>query len=100
MDFSQAGLLIAAVYAVTKLLDKAIPALTGAALQATALVVGIATTFLVAYSSYADGVTVGGKSLDSVNGPALVLIGLLIAGGATVVDQGLKAVTNVGENQE
>ncbi len=99
MDFSQAGLLIAAVFAVTKLIDKAVPQVTGALLQLVALVVGVAMTFLVAYSTYADGVTVGGKTLDNVNGAGLVLIGLLIAGGATVVDQGIKAVTNIGDNQ-
>ncbi len=99
MDFSQAGLLIAAVFAVTKLIDKAVPQATGALLQLIAFVVGIATTFLVAYSSYADGVKIGGKTLDNVNTAGLVLIGLLIAGGATVVDQGIKAVTNIGENQ-
>lgn len=98
MDFSEAALLIAAVFAVTKLADKAIPALVGWKLQLVALLVGVGTTFLVAYSSYADAVKVGGKSLADVNGAALVLIGLLIAGGATVVDQGFKAVTNVGEN--
>lgn len=98
MDFTEAALLIAAVYAVTKLADKAIPALVGWKLQLSALLIGIGTTFLVAYSSYADAVKVGGKPLDDVNGAALVLIGLLIAGGATVVDQGLKAVSNVGDN--
>lgn len=99
MDFSQAALLIAAVFVVTKLADKAFPALTGASLQATAIAIGIGTTFLVAYSSYADSVNVGGRTLNNVNVPALVLIGLLIAGGATVVDQGFKAVSNIGENQ-
>ncbi len=99
MDFSQAGLLIAAVYAITKGFDKAIPKLTGAALQLSAFVIAIATTFLVAYSTYADGVTVGKHTLDTVNGPGLVLIGLLVGGGATVVDQVLKSVQNVGQNQ-
>lgn len=99
MDFSQAGLLIAAVFAVTKGIDKAIPKLTGAPLQLVAFLVGIAMTFLVAYSTYADGVTVGGKTLDVVNTAGLILIGLLVAGGATVVDQLFKSVTNIGENQ-
>lgn len=99
MDFTQAGLLIAAVFAVTALFDKAIPQLTGWKLQLAALAIGVGTTFLVAYSSYADTVTIGGKSLDSVNTAALVLIGLMVAGGATVVDRGLKALSNVGENK-
>lgn len=100
MDFTNAALLIAAVFAVTALIDKAVPALKGAALQGVALLVGIGTTFLVAYSSYADSVSVGGKSLNNVNGAALVLIGLMIAGGATVADRTFKAVSNVGQNQD
>lgn len=99
MDFTNAALLIAAVFAVTKLVDQAVPALTGWKLQLSAFVIGVGTTFLVAYSSYANSVKVGGKSLADVNGAALVLIGLMIAGGATVVDHTFKAVKNVGQNQ-
>lgn len=99
MDFTNAALLIAAVFAITTLVDKAIPALNGWKLQLSAFVIGIGTTFLVAYSSYADSVSVGGKSLDQVNGAALVLIGLMIAGGATIADRTFKAVSNVGQNQ-
>lgn len=99
MDFTQAALLIAVVFAVTTAFDKAVPALTGWKLQLSAFVIGIATTFLVAYSSYASTVSVGGKSLDQVNGAGLIVIGLMIAGGATVVDRTFKAVSNVGQNQ-
>lgn len=100
MDFTQAALLIAAVFAVTTLVDKAVPALDGWKLQATAFVIGIATTFLVAYSSYASDVSVGGKSLDNVNTAGLVVVGLLIAGGATALDRTFTAVSNVGDNQQ
>lgn len=99
MDFTQAALLIAVVFAVTTAVDKAVPSLKGAALQVTAFVIGIATTFLVAYSSYASTVSVGGKSLDKVNGAGLIVIGLMIAGGATLADRAFKAVSNVGQNQ-
>jgi hypothetical protein len=98
MSFTQATLLISAVFAVTTMVDKAIPALTGWKLQLVAFVIGVGTTFLVAYSSYASSVKVGGKALDTVNTAALILIGLMIAGGATVTDRLFRAVSNVGEN--
>lgn len=99
LDFVNAGLLIAAVFAVTKLVGKMIPAVTGAALQAVALAVGIATTFLVAYSDWAPEQVIGGKPMDQLSTASLVLVGLMIGGGATIADQGFKAVSNVGDNQ-
>lgn len=100
MDFSQAFLLSAAVFAVTAAVDKAVPLLVGWKLQVSAFVIGIAMTFLVAYSSYGDTVTVGGKQLSDVNVAGLFLIGLLIAGGATALDRTYTAVSNVGQNQD
>ena len=99
MDFTNAALLIAAVFAVTTAVDKAVPALNGWKLQVSAFVIGIATTFLVAYSSYASSVQVGGVGLDKVNTAGLVLIGLMIAGGATLADRSFTAVKNIGQNQ-
>lgn len=99
MDFTDAALLIALVFAVTTMVDKAVPALTGWKLQLSAFVIGVAATFLTAYSSYASTVKVGGKSLDNVNGAGLLVIGLMIAGGATLADRTFKAVSNIGQNQ-
>lgn len=99
MDFTQAGLLIAAVFAVTTMVDKAIPALNGWKLQLAAFVIGVGTTFLVAYSSYANSVSIGGKSLADVNVAGDFLIGLMVAGGATLADRTFTAIKNVGDNQ-
>lgn len=99
MDFTDAALLIAAVFAVTELYKRIYPASPPVITQAAVFVLGIAMSFLVAYSSYANTVKVGGLTLDKVNGPALLLIGILIGGGATLAHKGLQAVSNVGENQ-
>ncbi len=99
MDFTQAALLIAAIFSITTLLDQAIPQLHGWILQLANAVIGIVVTFLVAYSTYADSVTVGKVTLDNVNVAGLILIGLMASGGATLFDRTFRAVSNVGENQ-
>lgn len=99
MDFTNAALLIGAVFAITELVKRAVPALSGWALQLVPLAVAVAVTFLVAYSTYAHSVSVNGITLDNVNVAGLILIGLLIGGGSTVLHQTLGAVKNVGENQ-
>ena len=100
MDFTQAGLLIAAVYAIMQGIKKAVPQLNGALLQLVVFIVGIGVTFLVAYSTYADAVTVGGHTLDTVNSAGLILIGLLIGGGATVLNEGYGSIKNIGQNHD
>lgn len=101
MDFTQAALLIAAVFAVTQLFKQLVPQAVPWMVQAAAIVIGIAMTFLVAYSTYAKSVTVGDVTLDKVNTAGLILIGLLISGGATLAHQvGVKALSNVGQNHD
>lgn len=100
MDFTDAALLISAVFALTTIADKAIAQLTSWKLQIVNELIGVAVTFLVAYSTYANTVSVGGIKLDKVNTAGLVLIGLMIAGGATIADRTFSAIKNVGENQD
>ena len=99
LDFTDAVLLVGAVFAVTAFFDKLIPALKGWALQLVALATGIGLTFLVAWSDFGKTQRVGGIQLDNMNVASLVLIGLLLGGGATFADRTFTAVKNVGQNQ-
>lgn len=103
MDWSSAGLLVAAVFAITEALKKVFPALTGAALQVAVLFVGLGSTFLVAFSDYGKTQVVGNIAMNNMNIASLVLIGLMIGGGATILHQVVGAggaIRNIGQNQE
>ncbi len=99
MDFTQAALLIGAVYAITRAVDLLVPQATGWILQVIALVVGVGVTFLVALSDYGNTQTVSGIKVSDLNAASLILIGLLLGGGASVVHNVFTSISNVGENQ-
>ncbi len=99
LDFTDAVLLVGAVFAITAMLDKMIPQLTGWGLQLVALVIGVSVTFLTAFSDFGATQHVGGIPLNDLNIASLVLIGLLLGGGATLADRTFTAVKNVGANQ-
>ncbi len=99
MDFTSAALLIGAVFAVTKMVDLLVPQATGWILQLIALAVGIGVTFLVAFSDYGASQTVNGIALNDLNVASLVLIGLLLGGGASVLANTFNSVKNIGANQ-
>lgn len=100
MDFTQAALLIGAVLAITKLVDDVAGTDNEKRTTALHLIVGVAITFLVAYSTYGSTQSIGNVALSNVNVPGLVLIGLMVGGGATVTRLGFKAVSNIGQNQD
>ena len=100
IDFTQAALLIGAVFAVTELFKRVVPQAPNWVVQLVPLAIGIAVTFLVAYSTYGNTQKVGDVVLSDVNVAGLILIGILIGGGATVLHQGLGAIANVGENKD
>ena len=66
---------------------------------AVCLVVSIITVLLVAASDFAKEQVVLDRSLDSLNVPSQLVVALLLAGIAAGIWQGLKAVSNVGENK-
>jgi hypothetical protein len=102
MDFQSAALLVTAVFTITQLIKRLLPTLSPAWTQLTVLLVGVAVTFLDAYSTYGSSQTVNGVALNNVNVAGLILIGLLIGGGATAfhtVFGTAGAVANIGFNR-
>jgi hypothetical protein len=100
MNFSQATLLVSAVFAVGWWADSLLPALKDARWkQLLHLGLGIAVVFLAANSDYGDTQKVNNLVLSHLNGASLVLIGLMIGGGAGVAQGILKAVSNIGTNK-
>lgn len=103
MDVTGAALLIAAVFGVTELVKRVAPSLSGAVLQVAVIAVGLGVTFLDAYSSFGSQQKINGIPLDKVNTAGLILVGLLISGGATVVHKVVGesgAIANIGQNKD
>ncbi len=81
------------------MVDLAVPAATGWILQLIALVVGLGVVFLVAYSDYGTTQVISNIKLSDMNTASLILIGLLLGGGASVVATTFNSVSNIGQNQ-
>lgn len=95
-------------YGIVDRLKAAFPKLTATHLVLLSIVIGIAVPFLVAYSTFGHDVTVGSRNLNDLNAPALVVLGLLGLGGASILNQTLGsggsngtkgAISDIGENQ-
>lgn len=108
MDLQKAGLLIAAVFGITEFVKAIGPAgwydnvnakVAARAAAITALVVGEASTFLVAATVWAHAQIISGHSLDNLNVASKVLVGLFVAGAAAFGQRALSAVNNIGDNQ-
>lgn len=101
MDFfAHAAFLAAIVFALVEGTKRVFPDLSPRATAAVGLVIGQAAVFLVAYSDWAKDTEVGGKTLDNVNIAALIAVGLLAWGLAVAGFEGLKAIKNIGANQD
>jgi uncharacterized membrane protein len=99
MDFTSATLLVAAVFAITQGVKKALPKLAGAGLQLIVMLIGVATTFLVAFSDYGKTQVVSHIAMSNMNIASLILVGLLLGGGATLMNEVLGSISNIGQNQ-
>lgn len=84
------------------------PTLTATQVVLISVVVALAIPFVVAYSTFGNDIAVGSRQLNDLNVAALVVLGLLGAGGSSVIHQvvgsgGSKgsggAVSSIGENQ-
>lgn len=62
------------------------------------LVVGIGAVLLVGASDFAHEQVLLDRPLDTLNGWSQVLLGVLVGGVASAGWQGVKAIRNVGEN--
>lgn len=101
MDFGNAVLVSALLFGLVMWEKKAFPAIEASSLLTILSVIVSAQVaiWLLRYTVWAHEQVVGGHPLDTLNFGSLVAAGLFLALGATVVDQGVKMVKNVGENQ-
>lgn len=102
MDFGKAALLIAVVFGLTEFGKRLLgPRLSADSriVTALAIVVGQAAVWLMAQTAWAHEQVIGTKPLDELNTGSLILVGLLVAGGAAFGRETLQAVKNVGTNQ-
>lgn len=88
MDFSKALACAALAFVLTDALKRIVPfKLTASLTQILALVVGIATVFLVGATVWAHQQVIGGHTLDTLNFGSKVVAGLIVGGGATIFDR-------------
>lgn len=101
MDFTQAALLVVAVFTIVELVKRAVPAATkiGWVTIVIALAVGVGLAFLVGASDFGGTQIINGEALDKLNAASKTLVGILVGAGAVGFDNVLTAVKNVGENQ-
>lgn len=101
MDFANAALLLAVVYGLTTQVLSNLPAniaenKTWKTLIVNAIAIG--GTFLVSATVWGSEQLIGDDRLSDMGGVDKVVIGLVIAGGASFLHNTLKVVRNVGEN--
>lgn len=88
MDFTKAAMCAALAFVLTDAIKRVLPAkLPAFVVQSLAFVVGIATIFLVGATVWAHQQVIGGHTLDTLNFGSKVVAGLIIGGGATVLDR-------------
>lgn len=100
MDFGSSALLVATVFLVVEFVSRIFPTLGPREKVIAALIVGQASTEIVAHSDWGVKQVIDGIALNSMNTGSLILVGLAVAGLATIGKQALTAVTNIGENSK
>jgi len=100
VDFGNALLLVSTVFLVVEFVARLFPTITAREKVIAAIVAGQAATIVVANSDWGAKQVVDGLALDKMNGASLVIVGLAVAGLATIGKQALTAVTNIGENKK
>ena len=98
MDFGQAALLIALVYAITRWFGTIVTPPSWVT-PIIAMSIAVGAVFLVAETVWAPENIVSGHALDNLDWASKLVAGVLLGAGANVLDQGIKAVRNVGENE-
>ena len=105
MDFTNATVLLVAVYGVIELVKalypgyQALPASKSKPVTVLiALVSAQAMIFLVAATVWAHEQVIGNHPLDKLNVASKILAGIMLAGAASGVSQFLGAVKNIGQN--
>jgi len=100
MDFGNALLVSALLFGFVMWIKRSFPKVEADA-KLTILVVIVAAqaaVWLLRYTVWAHEQVIGGHPLDELNFGSIVAAGIFLALGATVVDQGVKMVSNIGQN--
>lgn len=101
MDFTNAAILIAAVFGAVELLKSLVPAL-GSDSRLTVLaviVISVGVVFLVGGTVWAHEQVIGGHPLDKLGVDDKLVVSLFLAGTAAFGSKVLTAVKNIGQNQ-
>lgn len=100
MDFGNALLVSALVFGLVMWVKRAFPKVD-ASVQLTILVIILsaqAAVWLLRYTVWAHEQVIGGHPLDELNFGSVVAAGIFLALGSTVLDQGVKMISNIGQN--
>lgn len=102
MDFASAALLIAVIFGVTEFVKNTglLDAAPKWATQLVALAIGVGAVFLIAETVWAHEQVIGDKALDALDTASKIVVGIMAGLGATVFHVGVKAVRNIGENEQ
>lgn len=97
MDFQKAFVCAALAFVLTDAVKRVVPAqLPAFVVQLLALAVGIATVFMVGATVWAHQQVIGGHTLDTLNFGSKFVAGLIVGGGATLLDR----ITLVGSRDQ
>lgn len=101
IDFTNAALVIAAVYGLVELAKSVVPKIKtdNRLTTLTVVVSGQAAVWGLATTVWAHTQVIGGQNLDNLNAGSKVAAGLFFAFAAPFLDKGLDAIGNIGENR-
>jgi hypothetical protein len=101
MDFSNAAILIAAVFGAVELLKALVPqvSLSSRLTVLSVLVLSVGATFLLGATVWAHQQVIGGHALDTLGVADKFVVGLFLAGTAAATDKAVHMVRNIGQNE-
>ena len=96
-----AVVLMALIYGATLMVKALVPQVElDRRLQvATAVVLSFGFTFLVSASVWAHEQVIGGHPLDNLSVASKVVVAFAVAFGSSAIHEGVKTVSNIGQNQ-
>lgn len=98
MDFANAALTAALVYAFVNWLKMVFPHADPRIIQLLVWASGIGAIFLMGDTVWAHSQVIGGHALDTLNAGSKIVAGILTGTGATVIDRVESTVRNIGQS--
>ncbi len=99
MDFTNAALVIAAIFGTVEFIKRVWAAQPVWAPPVIAVAVGIGAMFLLGGTVWAHQEVIGGHALDNLNASSKVVAGVFAGFLAVGLNEGVKMVKSVGQNQ-